>query len=423
MPKYQIYFDTQDGEIHRTVTIDENEVLNDLLGDILAEFEERDGYVLRGWREGLGNPTCRWEGKELDGSMTLPEQGVRSNDVIRVSIRRPSLELNRDGELYEITERTELRTGDEILLGRTMLRFNIKDQQRRVDQSKTFIQRVQQGRSFQQTIWEMALIGALAGVICWFIWSLLQIPLAIDVEYYDMIAFTLLGALIGGLSVGVNDRRLGDAIVPLWILIGVVCGAVAGAAGGWIARYIRSAMSDAGFAADVLSWLIAGALIGLGISFRWWRVNRSRVFNGLLGGMAGGVVGGLAYLLLANLIGGGNSQAIGMALAGLGITTFISLAPILTRQGVLEFVNSSDAATQKRYKQSRKQWEIHNGEKYVIGRLSASQSTTMLSPELQIYIPDSLVEPRHAILISRDRRFFVEPHPSITLTAGKGGMR
>ena len=421
MPKYQIYFDTQDGEIHRTVTIDENEVLDDLLGDILAEFEERDGYVLRGWREGLGNPTCRWEGKELESSMTLPEQGVRPNDVIRVSIKRPSLELNREGELYEITERTELRTGDEILLGRTMLRFNIKDQQRRIDQSKTFIQRVQQGRSFQQTIWEMALIGALAGVICWFIWSLLQIPLAIDVEYYDMIAFTLLGALIGGLSVGVNDRRLGDAIVPLWILIGVVCGAVAGAAGGWIARFIRSAMIDASFAADVLSWLIAGALIGFGISFRWWRVNRSRVFNGLLGGMAGGLVGGLAYLLLANLIGGGNSQAIGMALAGLGITTFISLAPILTRQGVLEFVNSSDAATQKRYKQSRKQWDIHNGEKYVIGRLSASQSTTMLSPELQIYVPDSLVEPRHAILISRDRRFYIEPHPSITLTAGKGG--
>ena len=112
MPKYQIYFDTQDGEIHRTVTIDENEVLD----DILAEFEERDGYVLRGWREGLGNPTCRWEGKELESSMTLPEQGVRPNDVIRVSIKRPSLELNREGELYEITERTELRTGDVVTI-------------------------------------------------------------------------------------------------------------------------------------------------------------------------------------------------------------------------------------------------------------------------------------------------------------------
>jgi hypothetical protein len=60
----------------------------------------------------------------------------------------------------------------------------------------------------------------------------------------------------------------------------------------------------------------------------------------------------------------------------------------------------------------------------VIGRLSASQSTTMLSPELQIYIPDSLVEPRHAILISRDRRFYIEPHPSIMmLPAGKGSKR
>jgi hypothetical protein len=423
MPKYQIYFDTQDGEIHRTVTIDENEVLDDLLGDILAEFEERDGYVLRGWREGMGNPAARWEGLDLSGSLTLPEQGVRPNDVIRVSIKSPSLELRRDGELYEVTDRTELRSGDDILIGRTTLRFNIKDQQRKVDQSKTFIERVQQGRSFQQTIWEMALIGALAGVICWFIWSLIQIPVAVNVQYYDLIAFTLLGALLGGLSVGVNDRRLGDAIVPLWVLMGVVGGAIAGAAGGWVAGFIREAMIDSPMGADTLSWLISGALIGFGISLRWWQVNRSRVFNGLLGGMAGGVVGGLFYLLLANLIGGDNSQAIGMALTGLGITTFVSLAPILTRQGVLEFINSADAATQKRYKQSRKQWEIHSGEKYVIGRLSASQSTTMLSPELQIYIPDRLVEPRHAILISRDRSFYIEPHPSISISAGRGRRR
>ncbi|MCI0663934.1 MAG: hypothetical protein L0220_22995, partial [Acidobacteria bacterium] len=138
MPKYQMYFDTQEGEVHRTVTIDENEVLKDLLGDILAEFEERDGYVLRGWREGLGNPFCQWEGRELNSHKTLPEQGVRPNDVIRVSIKRPSLELNRDGELYEINERTELRSDDQIIVGRTTLRFKITNQQRKVDQSKTF---------------------------------------------------------------------------------------------------------------------------------------------------------------------------------------------------------------------------------------------------------------------------------------------
>jgi len=227
--------------------------------------------------------------------------------------------------------------------------------------------------------------------------------------------------LIGGLSVGINDRRLGDTIIPLWVLIGVIAGGLAGAAGGWIARFLREAMIDAPFTADMLSWLIAGGLIGFGISLRWWQVNRSRIFNGLLGGMAGGLFGGLAYLLPANLIGGDNSQAIGMALTGLGITAFISLAPILTRQGVLEFVNSADPATQKRYKQARKQWEIHSGEKYVIGRLSASQSTTMLSPELQIYIPDHLAEPRHAILISRDRRFYIEPHPAISISGRRGG--
>lgn len=203
-----------------------------MLRDILAEMEERGGHSLRGWREGLGNPVFKWEGRELDGSRPLPEQGVRPNDVIRVFIKRPWPELVRDGEIYEITERTELRGGDELIVGRTTLRFQIKSQQRKISQSQTFIQRVQQGRSFKRSIWEMALVGALAGTICWFLLSLVQMPRAIGVNYYDVIAFTLLGALIGGLSVGINDRRLGDAIIPLWVLMG----AVAGAVGGLIAR-------------------------------------------------------------------------------------------------------------------------------------------------------------------------------------------
>lgn len=413
MPKYQIYFDTQAGEVNHKVTIEEDEAPDEVLRDILAEMEERGGHSLRGWREGLGNPIFKWEGRELDGSRPLPEQGVRPNDVIRVFIKRPWPELHRDGEIHEIAERMELRGGDELIVGRTTLRFQIKSQQRKINQSQTFIQRVQKGRGLKQTIWEMALVGALAGIICWFLLSLVQMPRAINVEYYDVIAFTLLGALIGGLSVGINDRRLGGGVIPLWVLMGVLAGAVAGAVGGLIARFIRETMTGAPLIADALSWLITGGLIGFGISLRWWRAHRTRVLSGLMGGMAGGLVGGLAYLLLANLMGGDNSQALGMALTGLGITAFIALAPVLTRQGVLEYVRSDDLATQKKYGRTRQQWEIHGGEKYVVGRLTASRTTTMLSPELSIYIPDQRVEPRHAVLISREGRFYVEPHADL----------
>lgn len=421
MPKYQMYFDTQAGEVHHNVTIDEDEKLADILPDILAEMEERNGHSLRGLSEGMGDPVCYWEGRELDLSKPLPEQSVRPNDVLRVAIKRPALELQRNGNLQEVEQRTELQDGDEIVIGKTRLRFEIKDQHKKIDQSRTFIQRVQEGRSFQQAIWEMALIGALAGLLCWFLWSLIQIPESVGPAYYDVIAFTLLGGFIGGLSVSLNDRRLGDAIVPLGVLVGVLSGAAAGAIAGWLTRYLRGPAIGSTLAADVLSWLTAGGLIGFGISLRWIRAQRARVLNGLLGGMAGGVIGGLAYLFLANLVGGDNSQGLGMALTGVGVTGFIALAPILARQGKLEFVMSGDQATQNKYaKNIRKQWAIHSGEKYVIGRLNASLATTVLAPELSIYLPDPWVEPRHAVILTREKRFYIEPHFDL-LIAGKSG--
>jgi hypothetical protein len=421
MPKYQMYFDTQAGEVHHNVTIDEDEILADIMRDILAEMEERNGQALRGWREGIGDPVCRWEGRELDAARPLPEQGVRPNDVLRVAIKRPALELQRDGDLLEVEQRTELQSGDEILIGKTRLRFEIKDQRRKIDQSQTFIQRVQEGRSFQQAIWEMSLVGALAGLLCWFLWSLIQIPESVGPQYYDVIAFTLLGAFIGGLSVSLNDRRLGDAIVPLGVLFGVVSGAAAGAIGGWLSRYLRESAVGSALFADALSWLIAGGLIGFGTSLRWIRGHRSRVLNGLLGGMAGGLIGGLAYLMLANLFGGDNSQALGMALTGMGITGFIALAPVLARQGVLEFVMSGDQTTQNKYAKNKKLWAIQSGEKYVIGRLSAGLATTMLAPELSIYLPDPLVEPRHAVILTREKRFYIEPHFDLLISGKRSG--
>ena len=79
MPKYQMYFDTTKGETQHNVDIDANEVLENVLGEILYELRER-GEVLRG----NGDPQVLWSVQSLDFGNTLPEQGVRPNDVLRI---------------------------------------------------------------------------------------------------------------------------------------------------------------------------------------------------------------------------------------------------------------------------------------------------------------------------------------------------
>lgn len=80
MPKYQIYFDTVRGEVKYNVDIDEEEVLDQVLEEILYDLRDR-GDILHG----DGSVLVSWNGRSLDFSSPLPRQGVRPNDVLRVS--------------------------------------------------------------------------------------------------------------------------------------------------------------------------------------------------------------------------------------------------------------------------------------------------------------------------------------------------
>jgi hypothetical protein len=80
MAKYQMYFDTVRGETKYHVDIDEDESLSVVLDEILFDLRER-GDVL----QGDGEPEVNWNSQSLDFSLTLPSQGVRPNDVLRVS--------------------------------------------------------------------------------------------------------------------------------------------------------------------------------------------------------------------------------------------------------------------------------------------------------------------------------------------------
>jgi hypothetical protein len=80
MPKYQMYFDTLRGETRYNVDIDEDETLTDVLEEILFDLRER-GDVLTG----DGEPQVISNGQSLDFSLPLFQQGVRPNDVLRIS--------------------------------------------------------------------------------------------------------------------------------------------------------------------------------------------------------------------------------------------------------------------------------------------------------------------------------------------------
>jgi hypothetical protein len=80
MPKYQILFDTVRAEQKFNVDIDEQETLDTTLDEILFELRERGDYL-----KGEGQPQVVWNGMSLDFSLPLPQQGVRSNDILRVS--------------------------------------------------------------------------------------------------------------------------------------------------------------------------------------------------------------------------------------------------------------------------------------------------------------------------------------------------
>jgi hypothetical protein len=80
MPKYQVYFDTVSGEIRYNVDIDENECLQAVLDEILFELGERGSRL-----KGNGPPQVTWAGQSLDFSNPLPGQGVRPNDILRVT--------------------------------------------------------------------------------------------------------------------------------------------------------------------------------------------------------------------------------------------------------------------------------------------------------------------------------------------------
>jgi hypothetical protein len=125
MAQYQVYFDTREGEQRYNVDFGDDEAIEHVLRDIVGELTER-GHIMQGLS--TGDLKVIWggrEGRELDLARTLPEQGVRPNDVLRVLVEMyeggaQSLRADRIDSEWVLLERLQrLNRGQVELLGRS----------------------------------------------------------------------------------------------------------------------------------------------------------------------------------------------------------------------------------------------------------------------------------------------------------------
>jgi hypothetical protein len=271
--------------------------------------------------------------------------------------------------------------------------------------------------NINQTLYFMSLVGGTAGLLAWASQALLVllIPAGSPAWPSAVMAAALLGGFIGGFIVAFDEKWAGNRVQRRWVAMGAVIGFIAGMLSGALHLPLRNALPSALPLGTVLGWMVTGALIGAGLGARWLSVNRARLAHGMAGGMCGGFLGGMVFGTLSQWLPGA-SQAVAFVLTGAGISFGIAFAPILLRDAVLRFVNSGDPRASSKLK--KKEWAIQEGDSYVLGSQSADLSKSTYGREVDIYLPDGSVAPRHARIFGRDGRFYVTRHPDVMSEAG-----
>jgi hypothetical protein len=264
-----------------------------------------------------------------------------------------------------------------------------------------------------QTLYYMSLVGGMAGLFSWVLTALVSAAFvnAPVAWVSDLVAAIILGGLIGGLTVGFSDHWSGNRVTLRWVISGILVGIAAGSIAGLIQIPITNNLSEASpLLTRLIAWMLVGSFIGIGLGLRWVQVNRARVAHAFVGGLIGGALGGIIFVGLGSSVPD-LSQALGFISVGVGICFGVTLAPILLRDGILQFVSSGDATAQNKYGLKHKEWEIQRGDSYVIGSEWQDLTGSRYRPDIDIFIPDATIAARHAILFEKDGRFYMARHP------------
>ncbi|NYF78666.1 FHA domain-containing protein [Granulicella arctica] len=265
-----------------------------------------------------------------------------------------------------------------------------------------------------------ALTGGLAGLFAWGISNLIFVGLGPQQAVWlpDAAVACVLGALLASALFFSMDHAAGKrmrwASVGWGLLLGLGSAAVAVVCIWQLQRHIQV---ESPTLFRLVVWALAGSLIALGIGLRWVRTNRVRVLHTYAGGLVGGLAGGLVFAFL-----GPHSpelcQAFGLMLTGAGTGFGAALSPMLLRDGAVQFISSGDARAQSKFGRTGKQWPLELGESYVLGNVVTADTGSRFQQGVDIFVPDSFLSARHAVLFSKDGRYFIARHPDAGGPAG-----
>ncbi len=226
----------------------------------------------------------------------------------------------------------------------------------------------------------------------------------------------LLTMLLFGITVAIAvylyfDRLLLNRVRGSSIGFGLLFGGIAALLAAALSWLLASGVGrSAPSLYRIAAWALCFSVIGLGLGLRWAKSNITRLLHTYVGGLVGGLLGGLVFMLFTPHLSAGVSMC-GLMLAGAGTGFGAGIAPVLVREGVVRFVSSGDARAQNKLGKNKTAWDVGVDESYVLGSTPTAQSGSKFQQGADMYIPDSAVAPRHAVIFSKDGRFFVARHP------------
>lgn len=271
-----------------------------------------------------------------------------------------------------------------------------------------------------RNIYFASLAGASAGLIAWSISSLILIGLGVRRGLWipDATVVCILGVLLAASIFAYMDVTAGKRVRWASLGFGLLFGLGSAICAGLLIELLQQRIQvESPVLFRIAAWALAGSLIGMGIGLRWVRSNRIRLLHTYAGGLAGGLAGGMIFTFL-----GPHSpelcQVCGLMVTGAGTGFGAALSPALARDGAVQFISSGDARAQSKFGRSAKQWVLEMGESYVLGNIAAPDSASKFQQGVDIFIPDSHLSPRHAVLFSRDGRYFIARHPDAGGAAG-----
>lgn len=267
--------------------------------------------------------------------------------------------------------------------------------------------------SIYRGLYFSTLVGVLGGFLASLGAVLLSTPLVDRGGPWlpDTITLIFFGPLVGILLYVHFDRILLGKVRGSSIGYGFLFGILSAAIASVLAIGLRAGVSTTSpILYHLTVWAFCFSLIGAGLGLRWVKSNRGRLLHVYAGSLVGGLVGGLVFILFTPHLSLGISTC-SLMLAGAGIGFGSGIAPVLVREGAVRFISSGDARAQNKLGKNKMSWNLDTDDSYVIGSTPTAQEANRFQQGVDIYIPDSSVAPRHAVIFHKNGRYFIARHP------------